>query len=133
MKEDPTETLTSSDSEKLTRIFDTVQNLDLRLGSLERTLLSLEQKIEERLYDTRPIWEEVNTDIVQLQAGQQRLEEGQKRLQEGQESLSGESRDVRTEFREMLRKLSNVNDTLVTMQTDYRDIYDRVREIERQR
>ena len=133
MNEDPTETLTSSDSEKLTRIFDTVQSLDLRLGSLERTVVSLEQKVEERLYDTRPIWEEVGTDIVQLQAGQQRLEEGQKGVLEGQEFLRDESRDVRTDLRELLRKLSIVNDTLVTMQTDYRDIYDRIREIERQR
>lgn len=154
MNEDLTKNLPSSDSERLTRIFATVQNLDLHLGSLEpivgsleqtvvsvertvgsleKSVVSLEQKVEERLYDSRPILEKVNTDIVQLQAGQQRLEEGQQRLQEGQEFLRGESQDVRTELREMFRKLSSFNDTLVTMQADYRDIADRVREIERQR
>ena len=133
MNEDLTKNLPFSDSEKLTRIFDIVQSLDLRLGSLERTVVSLEQtvvgleqKVEERLYDTRPIWEKVNTDIVQLQAGQQRL-------QEGQEFFRGESREIRTLLRDIFRRLSIFNDTLVTMQADYRDIYDRVREIERQR
>ena len=96
MSEDLIEKLTSSDSEKLTRIFDTVQSLDLRLGSLERTVASLEQKVEERLYDTRPIWEEVGTDIVQLQAGQQRLEEGQKRVLEGQELRKRLQQDQKT-------------------------------------
>ena len=147
MNEDLTKNLPSSDSEKLTQIFATVQNLDLRLGSLElvvgsldkrvgsldktvgsldQRVGSLDQKVEERLYDTRPIWEKVNANIVQLQEGQQRLEEGM-------EFLRGESRDARTQLRDIFRRLSIFNDTLVTMQADYRDIYDRVREIERQR
>lgn len=89
--------------------------------------------MEERLYDTRPIWKKVSTDIAELQAGQQRPTEGQQRLEEGQEFLRGESREIRTLLRDIFRRLSIFNDTLVTMQADYRDIYDRVREIERQR
>jgi DNA repair ATPase RecN len=154
MSEDLTKDLPTSDGEKLTQILSTVQRLDstvVRLESaverldstverLDFRLGSLEQKVEERLHDTRPIWEKVNADIAELQVGQQRLTEGQQRLtegqqrlEEGQEFLRGESREIRTLLRDIFRRLSIFNDTLVTMQADYRDIYDRVREIERQR
>ncbi|MBA3568466.1 MAG: hypothetical protein H0W34_01650 [Pyrinomonadaceae bacterium] len=140
MSEDLTKDLPSSAGEKLTQILSTVQRLDSTVERLDSRLGSLEQKVEGRLYDTRPIWEKVNTDIAELQAGQHRLTEGQQRLTEGQQRLEegleffrGESRDVRTLLRDIFRRLSIFNDTLVTMQADYRDIYDRVREIERQR
>jgi len=147
MSEDLTKDLPSSAGEKLTQILSTVQRLDSTVERLDSRLGSLEQKVEGRLYDTRPIWEKVNTDIAELQAGQHRLTEGQQRLTEGQQRLTegqqrleegleffrGESRDVRTLLRDIFRRLSIFNDTLVTMQADYRDIYDRVREIERQR
>jgi len=140
MSEDLTKDLPSSAGEKLTQILSTVQRLDSTVERLDSRLGSLEQKVEGRLYDTRPIWEKVNTDIAELQAGQHRLTEGQQRLTEGQQRLEegleffrGESRDIRTLLRDIFRRLSIFNDTLVTMQADYRDIYDRVREIERQR
>jgi uncharacterized phage infection (PIP) family protein YhgE len=154
MREDLTKDLPSSAGEKLTQILSTVQRLDSTVERLDSRLGSLEQTVEVRLYDTRPIWEKVNTDIAELQAGQhrhtegqqrleegqqrleerqQRFEEGQQRLEEGQESLRGESREIRTLLRDIFRRLSIFNDTMVTMQADYRDIYDRVREIERQR
>lgn len=133
MSEDLTRNLPSSDGEKLTQILTTVLRLDSTVVRLDSRLGNLEQKVEERLHDTRPIWEKVNADIAELQAGQQRLTEGQQRLEEGQEFLRGESREIRTLLRDIFRRLSIFNDTLVTMQADYRDIYDRVREIERQR
>lgn len=133
MSEDLTQKLPSSPDPALAQILNAVQDLGTRLGSLENRLGnlenrfgSLEQKVEERLYDTRPIWEKVQSDIALLQEGQQRLEEGQ-------ESLRKDVRDVRTELRDMNRKFSIFNDNLVQIQADYRDIYDRVRDLERQR
>ncbi len=61
------------------------------------------------------------------------LKESQQSLKEGQEDLRGEVREIRTHLRDMDRRLSIFNDTLVGIQADYRDIYDRVRGIERQR
>ena len=147
MSENLTRNLPSSDGEKLTQSLAAIQRFDSRVERFESTverldsrLGSLEQKVDERLHDTRPIWEKVNADIAELQAGQQRLTEGQQRLtegqqrlEEGQEFLRGESREIRTLLRDIFRRLSIFNDTLVTMQADYRDIYDRVRDIERQR
>jgi chromosome segregation ATPase len=102
-----------------------VGGLEQRLGSLEQRMGSLEQKVEERLYDTRPIWEKVQADIAGLQ-------EGQRSLQEGQDALRKDVREANTHWRDMNRRLSLFNDTLAEMQTDYRDIYDRVRGLEKQ-
>ena len=130
MNEDLTKKRPSSDSEKLSLILKTVQSLEGRIENLETRgdridsrLGSLEQTVADRLYDTRPIWEKVLVDISQLQ-------EGLVQLQEGQEFLGNESREIKTFLRDIFRRLSIFNDTMVTMQADYRDIYDRVRGLE---
>jgi archaellum component FlaC len=110
---------------RMQRLDAGVENIDTHVGSIEARLERLEQKVEHRLYDTRPIWEKVQTDVAQLQTdfiG----------FKEGQELLHGEVRDIKTAIRDFNRKFRIFNDTLTTMQADYRDIYDRVRGIERQ-
>jgi hypothetical protein len=102
MSEDLTKKLPTSDSDKLTSILTTVQALE---GRIQR----LEQKVDERLHDTRPIWEKVIADIAQLH---------------------GEVREIRTSQRDALRRMSVFHGTLISMQADYRDIYDRVRGLE---
>ncbi|HEV2912165.1 MAG TPA: hypothetical protein VGX92_02510 [Pyrinomonadaceae bacterium] len=132
MSEDLTQKLPTSQDGMLAQILTTVQNLSTRLESLE-------QKVDERLHDTRPIWEKVQSDIAglqegqrSLQEGQKSLQEGQKNLQEGQDSIRKDVRELNTHWRDMNRKLSIFNDTLTEIQADYRDIYDRVRGLERQ-
>jgi chromosome segregation ATPase len=117
MSEDLTKRLPDqpSNSEELFRL----------IQSIRAELAELKQTVDARLHDTRPIWEKVQADITQLQ-------EGQGRVEEGQESLRKDVRDVRTELRDMNRKFSIFNDNLVQIQADYRDIYDRVRDLERQ-
>ncbi len=132
MSDDLTQKLPTSPDPALAQILSAVQDLGTRIGSLETRLGnlenrfenlenrmgSLEKKVDERLHDTRPIWEKVQADIAQLQ--------------EGQEAMRKDVREVRTELRDMNRKLSIFNDNLVQIQADYRDIYDRVRDLERQ-
>jgi chromosome segregation ATPase len=112
MSEDLTQKLPTSQDGMLAQILTTVQNLSTRMESLEQRFGSLEQKVEERLYDTRPIWEKVQADISLLQEGVQ---------------------EMNTHWRDMNRKFSVFTDNLMQMQADYRDIYDRVRGLEGQR
>ena len=133
MSDDLTQNLPSSQNGTLAQILTTVQNLDTRVqsidtrlenleqrfGGLEQRFGSLEQKVEDRLYDTRPIWEKVQADIA--------------RLQEGQDALRSEVHEMNKEQRNMGRKFSVLNDGLLRMQADYRDIDDRVRGLEGQR
>jgi archaellum component FlaC len=116
MSEDLTQNLSGSQKDVLAQILSAVQHLGTRVDSLEK-------KVEERLYDTRPIWEKVVEDIGQLKTDVTQLREGQDSLR----------REVNTGLRDINRKFSIFNDTLTQMQADYRDIYDRVRDLERQR
>jgi chromosome segregation ATPase len=120
MSEDLTKKLPTTDSDKLASILTTVQALE---GRMER----LEQKVEERLYDTRPIWEKAIADLAQMRESQEFL---RKELHESQESLRKEVREIKTSQRDALRRMSVFHDTLISMQADYRDIYDRVRGFE---
>ena len=112
MSEDLTRRLLGSDSDKLNSILTTVRSLE---GRMQR----LEQKVEERLHDTRPIWEKVIADIAQLH--------------DGQEILRKEVHEINTTQHDTLRRMSVFNDTLLSIQADYRDIYDRVRGLEKNR
>ena len=116
MSEDLTQQLPKSNSDTLNLILTTVQSLDkrlekleLRVENIESRLQHLEEEVEQRLHDTRPIWQKVVTDIAEVRA---------------------EVHDIRTSQRDDLRRMSVFHDTLITMQADYRDIYDRVRGLE---
>ena len=124
MSEDLTKKLPSSDSGKI------LQQIDSRLQSLE-------QKVEERLYDTRPIWQKVVADIAQLQQGQVQLQEGQVRLQEGQAQfqeaqsrLEGDMRDIKISMRDMTRKMGGLYESMVGIQAEYRELNHRTLDIE---
>ena len=98
MSEDLTKKLILDENDKLTLILTTVQNIDrrslatetlfdtvearlerlgIRFENFNSRLQHLEQRVEQRLYDTRPMWHRVVADIGQLQQGQDRLENGQ--------------------------------------------------------
>ena len=141
-------TAPQSADQKLTQILSVILDLERRIGMLE-------EKVEQRQYDTRPLWEKVTTDVAQLQENQDRFKEsqqqfqksftqleesftqlqetyaqlhqGQERLHEGSDSLRAEAHEIRTMLRDVIRRFTIFNDTLVSMQGDYRDISDRVR------
>jgi chromosome segregation ATPase len=48
-------------------------SLETRLGSVDTRLASLETKVDERLKDTRPMWEVVQTQLAELRESQDRL------------------------------------------------------------
>jgi outer membrane murein-binding lipoprotein Lpp len=112
----PHKRLPNSQDDTLAQILSAVQNLSSRVEGLER-------KVEERLYDTRPVWEKVQADITQLQ-------EGQKSLSERMEALRD---DVRTGFRDLKRQFSVLNDTFLEVRADYKDLDKRGYRFESQR
>ena len=123
MSEDLTQKLPSSDSEKITLILTTVQNLDTRttnlekrfdnlekrFDSLEKRFDSFEQRVEERLHDVRPIWQKVVADLAQVQE---------------------EVRDIKISMRDMARKMGVLNDTMIKIEADYRELNHRVLDVE---
>lgn len=151
MSEDLTAKFPTSNGKTLKQILDRVEQVGAQCRETNMRLVALEQKVDERLFDTRPIWEKMASDIAELKLSQQHFQEQQQhfeaqqqqfqerqqgfegslaRLEESMELLRADSRDIRTHIRDIFRRLSIFNDTLVTMQGDYRDIYDRVRGLE---
>jgi chromosome segregation ATPase len=106
MSEDLTGTLPRSDSDKLTLILKTVQAFEDRIHDLE-------QQAEERRYDTRPIWEKLVADIAQLQ-----------------ESIRTETREIKVSLRTLSRGQSVLNDTILKVHVDLRDIDERLQALE---
>ena len=88
--------------------------------AIRSELSDLKQTVDERLYDTRPIWEKVQADIAQLQ-------DGQKSLSERMEALRDE---MRTGFRNLKRQFSILNDTFLEVRADYKDLDKRVYQLE---
>ena len=79
MSEDLTEKLKPNRTEFPT-VMDAVRDLTDKLEALD-------EKVELRLYDTRPMWEQVSVAVLQLHEGQQRIEQGQVVLQESYQRL----------------------------------------------
>jgi hypothetical protein len=91
-------------------------NVALILQNIDSRLQSLEQKVEERLHDTRPIWQKVVADIAQLQEGQTRLE--------------GEVRDIKISMRDVTRSMGALYETGIRIQAECRDLNHRFLDIE---
>ena len=127
MSEDLTQKLPTSPDPALSQILSAVHNLSSRMESLEK-------KVEERLFDTRPIWEKVLLDITQLQEGQQRLEVGQQRLEVGpqrlEERLESLRDETRTGMRNLKRQFPILNDTFLEVRADYKDLDKRLYHLE---
>ncbi len=134
MSEDLTKRLPNGDSEKIALILTTVQNLDSQFGGVIGNLITriekLEKTVEERLYDTRPIWQKVVADVDLLTKGQTRLEEGQTRLEEGQTRLEEGQTRLEGDVREISFKLDVLNGTMLNVQAKHKDVDRRVRELE---
>jgi chromosome segregation ATPase len=93
-------------------------NLEDRLGSVEDRLGSLETKVEERLKDTRPMWEAVQTQIAEVES-----------------SLRTEIQGLRAEmekgFRIMDRRLEHYYGEVTKVYAYERELEDRVDKIEK--
>jgi uncharacterized phage infection (PIP) family protein YhgE len=130
MSEDLTKKLPNSDNDKVNLILTAVQNLDTLVrssigdlvtwvGNIDSRLQNLEHKVEQRLYDTRPLWHKIEADIGQLQAGQQRLEAGQ-------EALRVQMSELNSTVREVNRDQIVINDVIRRIQLDFHTIDERL-------
>jgi chromosome segregation ATPase len=92
-----------------------LESLETRLASLETRLASLETKVDERLKDTRPMWEVVQTQLASLR--------------ESQDRLRGE---MEKGFRLVDRRLESQPVEFDKLYRYHRDLEERVEKIEKQ-
>lgn len=124
MSKDLTQKLTGSLEEKLDFLISAVQSMDSRiqsmdsrLASVEAGLASLGTKVDERLKDTRPMWEAVQAQLTEVEA-----------------TLRGEIQGVRAEmekgFRLYDRRIEHYLGEFDKLRAYQRDLEYRVDEIE---
>ena len=123
MSEDLTKKLPKTDSEKLNEILTIILNLEGRFETLETRVTGIdsrlehvEQTLEQRLHDTRPIWHKVVADIAQLQ--------------EGQNALGEAVAEIRSTIRDVNRDQIVINDSVRKIQLDFITINERLQRLE---
>ena len=89
-----------------------MENLVTWVGNIDTRLQRLEQKVEERLYDTRPIWQKVLEDIGKLQKGQTKI----------QETLQAETNEIKNSLLDLYRGQTALNDVVLKVHRDFHDL-----------
>jgi chromosome segregation ATPase len=105
MSEDTTRNLPGGD---LGEVLSLLRSIDTRLTNVENRLTALEDKVERRLHDTRPIWEQV---LVRLTAVEERLTSVETRLGKVADAVDSLGRKFRV-FNEDILKLQNTHEDL---------------------
>jgi len=128
MSEDKTKEMNDSGSfeERVFARFDVVEG---RLGNVEIRL----GKLEERQYDTKPIWEQALAAIAELST---RLDSVNTRLDSMEAKFDARFDKLETDmddgFRRVARKMEVLNDSFLEMQADQRYLDRRLEKIEAQ-
>lgn len=122
MSEEPTRNLPRDGVERilarLTTFEDKVEN---RFSNVENRLFTLEEKVDRRLQETRPIWEQV---LV-------RLDGVESRVQTLEGEVSGLREEMRSGFRRFERAVMTALTEVSETRGDQRDLEKRMDELER--
>src|SRR6185295_16148256 len=105
------------------KLTDNQAATDARVERLERVL-------EERLYDTRPIWEAVRTQLQEIGERVGKLESAMPEIETRIAELLTHITEMRVEngnaFRGVDRKIGVLGKTLIDMTADIRELQDKV-------
>ena len=126
MSEENTTDLTLD--EKLDLLLAEVREVKATVGNLDTRLTGLESKVEERLHDTRPIWQRVQQQIVDLQT---EVVDLKTEVVNFKTETNARFESVEKELRIMNRKFEVFSLDIMKMRTDIRDFDVRLAEVER--
>ena len=132
MSEDLTQNLPHDD---LKLILTRLDSIDSRLGGVDSHLTTLEDKVDWRLRETRPIWERALAEIAETREGLEKLrgemheELGNLRteMREGNEKLRA---DTEMGLYRVERQIEVLNGTILDVRTDIRFLDKRVDKLE---
>ena len=124
MSEDFTQKLPTTDRDVIltaiknleTNVRSSIDNLVTWVTNVDGRLRGLEQRLETRLHDTRPIWHKVVADISQLQASQ--------------DGMRADLREINRKTDTITRDQAVFNDALHKVQGDFHLIDERLRRLE---
>jgi DNA repair ATPase RecN len=120
MSEDRTQNLPRGD---LSEVLSILRSIDGRLINVENRLTALEEKVDRRLQETRPIWEQV---LVRLT----NVEEGLANVKEGLAKVEARLERVEDEVDGLSRKFSVFNKDILKLQDKQEDMKERLDRID---
>lgn len=120
MSEDLTKKLPKGDKDAILEairnlesyVRSSIDNLVTWVGSINSRLSALDQKVEQRLYDTRPIWHKVVADVAQLQSGQDALSSQVLKLTDGIQDIRRDQSVFNDAIHKINGDLHGINDRL---------------------
>jgi len=111
MSEEQTDRLEGSTPFEI-RVLRELSNINQRLNGLEVRLTRLEEKVEARLHDTRPIWESVlsrldniETRLDRMEARLDSIDTRLERVDDKFDAVGSELLDVRGEIKAVKKRL----------------------------
>jgi chromosome segregation ATPase len=132
MSEDITQNLPNDNMMLILSRFDSIDSrldrIDSRLDGLDSRLTTLEDKVDKRLMETRPIWERALAEIAETRA----------EMSEGFEKLRAEMNEgfgkLRTDMEDGLYRVKGhidvLNSNILEVRTDMRHVDRRVTKLE---
>lgn len=128
MSKDLTQKLNGSIEDKIDWLITAAQSVDSRLANVEARLESLEIKVDERMKETRPMWEALQAQLTELRESQQvQFTE----LRESQQLQFTELRESQERgFRRFDRAMNVVSGNQIRLHADYVELESRVYKIE---
>jgi predicted nuclease with TOPRIM domain len=106
---------------------DGVERILTSIGSLDARLTSLEEKVDRRLQETRPIWEQV---LVRLDGVESRFGGLESRVQSLEGEVSGLREEMRTGFHRVERKIDRLAKDVFEVRTDQLELEKRMDDLE---
>jgi chromosome segregation ATPase len=120
MSEDRTQNLPGGD---LKEVISLLRSIDGRLTTVEIRLTALEDKVDRRLQETRPIWEQVLGKLTNV-------EERLTRVEEELTKVGTRLKKVEDEVFILRRKFGHWTGDLALLQEKYDDLKERFEEID---
>ena len=116
------------DTNRLVMQFDErMKNLEANQSALTAQFETLEAKVDQRLKETRPIWENV---LSRLDVIESRLDALDARTARIEKDLAEFRAETASGFRGFDRKIGVLSKTLVDMTADIRELQDRTEKLE---
>ena len=117
MSEEPTQNLPQ----------DGVSLILTRLDSIDSRLTTLEDKVDRRLQDTRPMWEQV---LVRLDAVEGQLVSFGSRMDGFEKRLDDFGNELRSSLRSFERQVGRLAEDVLKVRADQRGLEDRMDKLE---
>ena len=127
MSEDRTQNLPNGD---LGEVLLILRSIDTRLTNVENRLTALEDKVERRLHDTRPIWEQVLVRLTNVEERLTNVEQELVGVKQGLAKVETRLEKVEDEVDNLGRKFSLFNKDILKLQDKQADMKERLDRID---